>query len=932
MTSSCYRAYSLLFVPFALVVFLGLLVSGREFIWNIDGLSQYYPFFVYEGEWLRGIIGDLVSGKGLNVPMWAWQSGYGSDVITTFDVFFDPLNLFSVIAPGRASELMFQFLVLVRLYLAGIAFVFYCRVRQENRRGTVLGALLYTFCGAGLVVVQWTSGLHAFILFPVVLAGAEKLLAGGKPWVFIASLTLLAIVSYYFTYMVCILLVMYLALRVIMVFRDRLTVGFFLKWTLAFASLVVLCMAIAAFSLVPAITALFGMDRVTEQSTVMEILYSPAYYIGLLSSFLSVVEVGSDTTQGFGGLAFFACLTLFSRKGENRELKIVFVVLTVFLLIPAIGSLFNGMNYATNRWAWAYAMCVAFILTRMTPHLLDLNGRTRRILIIGAAVYAVLLLIPATRTEANVAGYAALLATLLILVIPMNGEFLKRMLTCALALTLGVSGYYCLAADEGGAANWQSAFGVAYPKLTNESVDSLPLDAHDDSWWRYDASQVSIATRSPMNRIRNNSLVLGVNGIDFYNSIYNNGIDRFHTELAIAGDNINFNYLNLQGRSDLMALLGVKYYAMRTDGTDAAPALFNGGEVISERPVAGTGYQLLEANTYLPLGYVFDQAISHEDYLTLTPEQRQQALLQAVVVDDANTDGAGATLVSADELSFESENVPFSIVSSNGVMVEDGSFIAQAPGATVTLSVEGTANAETYLYTSGLVFRNLKPSELIPEETKAGMTWYRKAKMIVDDFNATEVHEYEIGIKSDVSPLSGYILNNTPDSHMYGGKDTWLVNLGYAEDAAHSITITFSQAGEYTYNDLQVITQTQENLLSSVEELSATPLENMQQGCNLLTGTLDMDTPGTLLLTVANSPGWSAYVDGEAAEIVTADSGFMGLELDAGHHDIELRYFTPGLALGGAVSAAGLIVLLVLALVLRLRGKSDRIQQDTKAS
>ena len=42
---SCYKAYSVLFVPFALLVFLGLLVSGREIISDVGYL--YSPVGQY---------------------------------------------------------------------------------------------------------------------------------------------------------------------------------------------------------------------------------------------------------------------------------------------------------------------------------------------------------------------------------------------------------------------------------------------------------------------------------------------------------------------------------------------------------------------------------------------------------------------------------------------------------------------------------------------------------------------------------------------------------------------------------------------------------------------------------------------------------------------------------------------------------------------
>lgn len=921
---SCFRAYSFLFVPCTFLVFFALLISGREIIWNIDGLGQYYPFFIYEGEWLRGIAGSVLGGQGLQVPLWEWCSGYGVDIPTTFDVFLDPLNLVSAITPPSVSEWVFQLLVVLRLYLAGLAFVFYCHTRGENRLGTVLGGLLYALCGAGLTGVRWASGLHALVLFPVVLAGAERILAGRRPWVFVASLATLAVVSYYFTYMACILLVAYLALRVVMVERPHLTAGIFMRWVGIFAGLTVLCLVLASFALVPAGMALFGMDRLVDQTVAVPLAYSPSYYLELLTGFLSTSEVGSDTYQGFGGLAFLACVLLFSKQHEQRELKLAFAVLTAFFLFPQMGSFFNAMNYASNRWAWAYDLCVALILARMAPKLLRLDVRTRRMLAVGMATYAVVFVVSACRTEANVAGYAALLGAFVVVLFAQNNVAGRRLLAYALVITLAVNGFYFLASDENGKGTQQVPLGMAYAKLTSASTDSVALAARetDNGWWRYDAGQVSTQAHAPMNRIPNNSLVLGLRGIDFYNSVYNDRVDAFHTELAIAGDDINFRYTNLQGRADLMALLGVKYYTYRNDGTDALPYGFSLEREAARQDVMGIDYKLVQSDVALPLGVAFSHALAHKDYAALSPAQKQQALLQAVVLDNQNatTPRTGTTPVDVTSLEFEDVSVPFQIAEASGVTVENGRWVVADAGASVTLSFEGTAQADTYLYVSGLKYERMRPSDLVSAEEKARMMWYHRANLLLKDLSVADIATYEVAVRSDTSPAAGYIPNSLASSHMYGGKDTWLVSLGYTEEPTRRITISFDQPGLYTFDDMQVVTQTHAKLAGWVQQLSQTTLQDVELGCNSLTGSIALEQPQTLLLTVAYSAGWTAYVDGKPTDLLCADSAFMALDLEAGHHSIELRYATPGLAVGFALSGAGVVALVLLALRIRRAG------------
>ena len=918
---ACYRAYTRLFVPLAVLVLAALPLGGRELIWNFDGLNQYYAFFIYEGEWIRGIVSGLLSGQGLNVPLWEWNSGYGSDIPTTFDVFFDPLNLVSAITPQVASEWVFQLLVVVRMYLGGLAFAFFANTRGESRTGIVLGALLYALCGTALVGQRWASGLHAFILFPVILAGAERVLAGRKPWVFVASLTALAVVSYYFTFSAVVLLVGYLVVRVVMVERPNLTAVRFLRWVGVFAGLSLLCAVLAAFSLVPAAVALLGIDRFTEGQAGVPLLYSLDYYLNLAATFVSTNDQVSDIYLGYGGLAFFGCVALFLQKGANRELKLVFVVLTAFFLFPFVGSFFNGMNYPTNRWAWAYTLCVAFILARMTPRLLAADARDKRVFALATAVYALFFLIPAYRVEANVAGFAALLVALVALCASMEHDTRRNLVGGALALTLVVNGFYFLSPSEGGQGASNVPLGSAYAKLTTGSLSSVALDAHDDSWWRYDAPVASAGARAPISRIANNSMVLGLSGIDFYNTVYDNGVDAFHTELAIVGDYMNFRYLSLQNRSDLQALLGVKYYAFRNDGTDTAPYGFDAASPTAARQVMGIDYQLVPATASLPVGFAFDQAISRDDYLALSPVQRQQALLQAVVLDGEADRAEGAQLVGADTLAYEDTAVLFTVESADGTAVEDGRFVALRDGASVTLTCEGVPRAETYLYLKGLHFTEMKPSELAAGANE-GKPWYYQVSAFVQDLSREPVKNYELAIKGDAADMTAYLFNETPNSNTCGGKDEWLANLGFSEKPVRTITVSFSQAGAYEFEDLQVVAETRTHYAAHVEALSDAVLENANLGCNTLTGTVSLDAPETLLITVAHGQGWTAYVDGQPAELLRADTAFMGIDLPAGTHDIELRYFTPGLPEGLAITGIGILALVALVFALRRQSKA----------
>ena len=67
---------------------------------------------------------------------------------------------------------------------------------------------------------------------------------------------------------------------------------------------------------------------------------------------------------------------------------------------------------------------------------------------------------------------------------------------------------------------------------------------------------------------------------------------------------------------------------------------------------------------------------------------------------------------------------------------------------------------------------------------------------------------------------------------------------------------------------------------------------------------LDCDSPagGYAVLLDEWAPGWSAATDGRPAPILLADGLFRAVPVDPGPHRIALRYRTPGLRAGAAIS------------------------------
>ncbi|MBW2420341.1 MAG: YfhO family protein [Deltaproteobacteria bacterium] len=86
---------------------------------------------------------------------------------------------------------------------------------------------------------------------------------------------------------------------------------------------------------------------------------------------------------------------------------------------------------------------------------------------------------------------------------------------------------------------------------------------------------------------------------------------------------------------------------------------------------------------------------------------------------------------------------------------------------------------------------------------------------------------------------------------------------------------------------------------------------------------VDVDGGAFLLISEVWYPGWLAEVDGEATPIARANGIFQALRLDAGQHEIRLRYRPHSYTLGLAISGGALLLSLALLAAHRLRTRRD---------
>lgn len=99
-------------------------------------------------------------------------------------------------------------------------------------------------------------------------------------------------------------------------------------------------------------------------------------------------------------------------------------------------------------------------------------------------------------------------------------------------------------------------------------------------------------------------------------------------------------------------------------------------------------------------------------------------------------------------------------------------------------------------------------------------------------------------------------------------------------------------------------------------------LKNQQIAGNVITGTFSSDQERTMIFTLPFDEGWSATVNGQAAELSAWQDALVSIQVPAGESEIRLVYIPAGLKAGAILSAGGIAgALLIFALPLLTRRK-----------
>lgn len=875
----CYGVYTLMFLLMCIGAFLPFFTEGKSFVWGAgveDGLSQHFSALAYYGEALREFFRNLLAGHP-KLVMWDMSLGYGADILSTLNYYAigDPLNLLYGFVSPKNTETMYNFMIVLRMYLAGITFIMYARKMKKRSYGTVIGALVYVFSGFCFRLgLRHPFFINPIIYFPLLCLGIEKIYQRERPYVFIFAVCVSAMSNYYFLYMLTIFAVIYAWIRFYKYTEENKMKNFFLT-ILKFGMYYTLGIAMAAVILLPSVIGFLGNGRYGKGVDWKSLIVYPGkYYLLFIENFIGYGNMGSNTNAGYLPIVGIVVLfTLFSQRMKHKKYRVAFIASIIALILPIFGYAFNGFSYANNRWAFALSFIVALLTAEMYPRLFVMSKRQQIGIGAGIIIYTVFCIIVNASGEEILknkgimaaCGLIAVFYILLLIFQRLGYDTQKRIVRVSMAILLlisvGVHGYYRF--DPKGYAYTQEFMdqGQAYRTLKEDNIRMLSK-VNDPSVYRVHAEGY---------RYKNYGLINHLNTISGYYSITAKCVTDTIKGYDTLGMQYADKYKGVDQRLGLLSLAGVKYITVAHNSQVAKDVSSKGDVPYGVEKQSKKGNITLYKNKYaLPFAYAYDSYMTEQQYEQLNGIGKEQAMLAQIILNQHPADKEIQHNEQRNDPDIQTISLPETRISSpKGKKYAD-----------ITVPVE--KDKETYLYFKNLVYHGKKNGD-----DNFILTGRKGTKGILVTQNDVQ---QKIHIQSTFNPY-------------YFGRKDYIVKINHqTSKAKEKVRLNFLSPGEYEFDDISLITVPKKDVLARLKERKENSMKQIQYEGNHFRGVYHAKKDQILCVTIPYSKGWKATVNGNRTKIYKANGMFMGIIMKKGTQSVKLDYETPGLKIGAWIS------------------------------
>ena len=304
------------------------------------------------------------------------------------------------------------------------------------------------------------------------------------------------------------------------------------------------------------------------------------------------------------------------------------------------------------------------------------------------------------------------------------------------------------------------------------------------------------------------------------------------------------------------------------------------------------------------LGFLYDKFMTETEFGKLSRLEREQALMQALVVPDEEAAEMDETKqITAKDIDTDISDVKYTIEGLNGITQDGNAFIAEEENASVVINAEPVGNSQLVVS-----FDNLR------RVNEAG----------------EDIGNFKLKCRSSKLQTEA---NNNKNNQTIACIVDYDLNMGYYDEFAGRLEIMFSKPGRYEFDRMYVSAMSAENFDKYAAERCGSVYEVTDRTATKVAGTLNAKSDGWLFLSIPVNTNWNVYIDGgQVAEIHNANIAFFATPVTKGEHTVERRYDHRNRNIALAVSGAGLLLLTVLGIIDKKRLKKAKKENSLETA
>lgn len=670
------------FVPFLImgVVFARAKVFpfGDRQVMFSDCKQQYLPF-------LKEFQSKLQNGESM---LYSWRNGLGTNFMSMIAYYIaSPLNLLTLFIPAEYIREAMAVFMMIKIGCASLfTAMFLKHVYRRNDLSLVAFGCCYAFCDFIMGYYWDTIWLDSVALLPLVALGVYCVVNEGKFKLYIVSLALAFVSSYYIGYMVCLFVVLWFLVQCII---KKVNFEEFCKKLIKIAIYSCIALAVTLPVVLPAALQLSNTagsndsfpEKIEFYNNFMEITAN-------LFSFHEPTTMEGLPNIGTGVICILLLAIFIRAKEIELREKIVNLVLLALLFVSLnvnyLDFIWHGFHFP-NQIPYRFAFLFSFVLVAVAYRGFTVFVKLDKKDIIGmCGITIVMVCISVFYLDKKAVIGSLIVAAFYILFMSLfEMNLINRQMLIGFVSLLIIS-EMCLEANIGVTTVGTSSHDN-YPDKEQEVRELVDYAKEQDSTDFYRIDQTEYSTK-------NDGMIYGYDGIGQFSSTSYKTVIEFMGRFGLVAKRSSYQYLLTSPVTSMF--LNVKYVVSRNG--------YTGGEASLEKVHQSGSCELYENKYYLPIGYMANDKIKSVDMENDSVFETQNKVFSSATGIDKDV----YTLLKP--FGFSCENMEHSQYSEG---IYSYSFLGDASSGTISVTYEAPSDGMLYAWA------NVKSSKTIEVES-----------------------------------------------------------------------------------------------------------------------------------------------------------------------------------------------------------------------